>query len=250
MKKSPVIVAVAGLAVLFASLISIAAPGRLSADIVREVFLSVKSADGEGDVFAVNADTVAVAEGSFTRPGATEAVVAFVDANQPHVALPGEIWLLGNGSKWAPILMIDQSDEASFLTVDIAHDGTAEVLYTLKRWLTGGILLVRHSLVTLKGGNDRALYTVDGTSYAFYEVWKEFGEQDPIRDHELRLEDVNGDGTVELIDTELSGEFVHTGAGDDGGWEIRYTPVATAAYRFVIDTDKNILGVERLSNTP
>lgn len=250
MKKSPLIIALAGLAVLFVSLVSIAAPKGLSADIVREVFLSVKSADGQGDVFAVNPDTVTVAEGSFTRPGASEAVVAFVDDNQPHVALPGEIWLLGYGSKWTPILMIDQSDEASFLTVDIAHDGTSEVLYTLKRWLTGGILLVRHGLVSLKGGNDRAIYSVDGTGYAFYEVWKEFGDQDPIRDHELRLEDINGDGTVELIDTELSGAFVHTGAGDDGGWEVRYTPVATTTYRFVIDTDKNILGVEKLSNTP
>jgi hypothetical protein len=250
MKKSPAIVALVGLAVLFVSLNCPASPKGLSADAVREIFLSVKSAEGEGDFFAVNPDTVTLAEGSFTRPGASEAVVAFVDNNQPHVGLPGELWLLGYTSRWTPILMIDQSDEATFMTIDIAHDGTSEVLYTLNRWLTGGILLVRHTLVTLKGGQDKAIYNVDGTSYAFHEVWKQFGDKDPIRDHEIRLEDVNGDGTVELIDTELSGTFEHTGAGDDDGWEIRYTPVTSTTYRFVIDTDKNILGIEKIAAKP
>jgi hypothetical protein len=146
--------------------------------------------------------------------------------------------------------MIDQSDEASFITVDIAHDGTSEVLYTLKRWLTGGILLVRHTLVSLSGTEVKTIYSADGTSYAFHEVWKQFGDKDPITDHEIRLEDVSGDGVVELIDTELSGTFVHTGAGDDDGWEVRYVPVESTTYRFLIDKDKHILGVEKLPKTP
>jgi hypothetical protein len=250
MKRPLAIAALAGLAVLSVSLYCLAASKGLSADTVREILLSVKSAEGEGDFFAVNPDSVTIAEGSFTRPGAAEAIVAFVDDNQPHVALPGELWLLGYGSRWTPVLMIDQSDEVSFLTVDIARDGTSEVLYTLNRWLTGGILLVRHTLVSLKGGHDMTIYNVDGTGYAFHEVWKQFGDKDPIRDHEIRLEDVNGDGTVELIDTELSGTFEYTGAGDDEGWEVRYSPVMSTAYRFVIDSDRNILGVEKLPNTP
>jgi hypothetical protein len=249
MKKSTATVALAASAALFVSLVCVAAPSGLTADTVREIFMSVRSAEGEGDFFAVNPDSVTVAEGSFTRPGAAEAVVAFVDDNQPHVGLPGELWLLGHGPRWAPILMIDQSDEVTFTTIDIARDGTSEVLYTLNRWLTGGILLVRHTLVSLKDGKDTAIYNADGTGYAFHEVWKQFGDKDPIRDHEIRLEDVNGDGTVELIDTELSGTFVHTGAGDDDGWEVRYSPVTSTAYRFIIDTDKNIIGTEKLPDS-
>ena len=250
MKRPLTIAALVGLVLLSISLYCLAAPKGLSADIVREVFLSVKSAEDEGDFFAVNPDSVTIAEGSFTRPGAAEALVAFVDGNQPHVALPGELWLLGYGSRWTPVLMIDQSDEVSFLTVDIARDGTSEVLYTLNRRLTGGILLVRHTLVSLKGGQDMTIYNVDGTGYAFHEVWSQFGDKDPIVDHEIRLVDVNGDGTVELIDTELSGTFEYTGTGDDEGWEVRYTPMASTTFRFVIDSDRNILGVEKLPNTP
>jgi|GEM_PF-3254579 len=250
MKKSVVITAAVGLMVLVVSLVCLAASAGLSAETVREAFLSVKSGEGEGDFFAVNPGSVVIAEGSFTRPGASEAVVSFIDDNQPHVALPGELWLIGHGIKWTPTLMIDQSDEVSFLTIDIARDGTSEVLYTLKRWLTGGILLVRHTLVSLRGGEVKTIYNVDGTGYAFHEVWERFGKEDPITDHEIRLEDVNGDGIVELIDTELSGTFVNTGAGEDDGWEARYTPVTSTTYRFIIDWDKAILGVEKLTPEP
>jgi hypothetical protein len=250
MKKLVVITAALGALVLLISLYCSAAPKGLSADTVREVFSTIKSSEGEGDLFAVDPATVTPAEGSFTRPGAAEAVVAFIDSNQPHVGLPGELWLLTYKGNWTPTLMIDQSDEVSFITADIAHNGSSEVLYTLKRWLTGGILLVRHTLVSLTGGRVKTIYNTDGTSYAFHEVWKQFGEKDPIIDHEIRLEDVNGDGVVELIDTELSGTFVHTGAGDDDGWEVRYTPVESTTYRFLIDTDKEILGVEKLPEAP
>ncbi len=250
MKKLVVITASLGALVFLISLDCPAAPKGLTADTVREIFSTLRSAEGEGDFFAVDPGTVTLAEGSFTRPGATEAVVAFIDRNQPHVALPGELWLVGYGTKWAPTLMIDQSDEVTFITLDIAHDGSSEVLYTLKRWLTGGILLVRHTLVSLAGGEIKTIYNADGTSYAFHEVWKQFGEKDPITDHEIRLEDVNGDGVVELIDTELSGTFVHTGAGDDDGWEVRYTPVESTTYRFLIDKDKEILGIEKPPKAP
>jgi hypothetical protein len=250
MKKLVVIAAALGALVLLVYLDCPAAPKGLSADDVKEIFSAVKSSEGEGDFFAVNPDSVTLIEGSFTKPGALEAVVAFIDDNQPHVGLPGELWLISYGTKWTPTLMIDQSDEVSFITADITHDGSSEVLYTLKRWLTGGILLVRHTLVSLPGGKINTIYNADGTSYAFHEVWKQFGEKDPIIDHEIRLEDTNGDGVVELIDTRLSGTFVHTGAGDDDGWEVRYTPVGSTAYRFLIDKDKEILGVEKLPNNP
>lgn len=253
MKKLLVVAAaigLTGLTVLLACMACLAAPKGLSADNVREIFSTVRNSEGEGVFFAIDSNTVTLAEGSFTRPGATEAVVAFVDGNQPHVGLPGELWLLGYGTKWAPILMIDQSDEATFIIVDIARDGTSEVLYTLKRWLTGGILLKRQTLVSLRGTQVKTIYSADGTSYAFHEVWKQFRDKDPITDHEIHLEDVNGDGAVELIDTELSGTFVHTGAGDDDGWKIRYSPVGSTTYRFLIDNDKHILGVEKLPDTP
>ncbi len=250
MKRFQVIMEAVGLAVVLISLFCPAATKGLTADAVREIFSTVRSSEGQGDFFAVEPNTVTLAEGSFTRPGAAEAVVAFVDGNQPHVGLPGELWLLSHGTKWAPILMIDQSDEATFITADIARDGTSEVLYTLNRWLTGGILLKRQTLVSLSGTEIKAIYNADGTGYAFHEVWKQFGDKDPITDHEIRLEDVNGDGVVELIDTELSGTFVHTGAGDDDGWEVRYSPVGSTTYRFIIDTDKHILGVEKLPDTP
>jgi hypothetical protein len=249
MKRLPMIVG-AGLILCAVSLFCLAAPGGLTADDVKDIFSTVKSAEGEGDFFAVDPGTVTLAEGSFTRPGAAEAVVAFVDSNQPHVALPGELWLLGRGAKWAPVLMIDQSDEVTFTTADIAHDGMSEVLYTLERWLTGGILLTRQTLVTLTDKKVTTIYSADGTSYAFHEVFKQFGDKDPIVGHEIRLEDVDGDGTVELIDTRTSGTFVNTGKGDDDGWEVQYTPVETTTYRFLIDRDKHILGVEKLPATP
>jgi hypothetical protein len=95
MKKLVVITAVIGVLVFLVSLYCPAAPKGLSADNVREIFSTVKSTEGMGDYIAVDPDTVTLAEGSFTRPGASEAVVAFVDRNQPHVGLPGELWLLG-----------------------------------------------------------------------------------------------------------------------------------------------------------
>jgi len=250
MKRLPMIAAAAGLVVFTVSFFCLAQPKGLSADDVRDLFSTVRSSETEGDYFAVDPETVTLAEGSFTRPGAAEAVVAFVDSNQPHVALPGELWLLGRGTKWAPILMIDQSDEVTFITADIAHDGMSEVLYTLKRWLTGGILLTRYTLATLTDKKVTAIYNADGTGYAFHEVWERFGDKDPIVDHEIRLEDVNGDGVVELIDTRMSGTFVNTGSGEDDGWEVRYTPEKSTTYRFLIDRDKHILGVEKLSATP
>jgi hypothetical protein len=209
---------------------------------VREAFTSW--VDESMDFTVTDPDAISIAEGSFTSPGADEAVVAFVDRSKAHMSLPGEIWLLRrDGGRWAPALMIDQSDEITFQTLDIAGSGIMQILLRAQSSITGGMRFMHWSLVSLAGGEARTLYAASGTGFWFRYEWVHAGGAEPLTDHEVVLKDTDGDGIVELVDTELSGAFVYTGAGEDG-YELRNTPVKTTVYRFVIDDKKNIVSVE------
>ena len=221
--------------------------GKLSAEYIREVFSIVKYDNGES--FAIDPETVTYSEGSFTRPGASEAVVSFVDENQPHAALYGELWLLSYDKKWTPVFMINQSDSITFETIDILNDGIYEVFYVAKRWITGGILLIGYSLTSWRGGEVKTIYNTSGTSYSYHDSWKMYGDEEPIIEHEIGFEDFDGDNIVELIDTELYGTYVKTGSGEDD-WEIKYETTNSTTYRFLIDDKNNIFGVEEFFKTP
>jgi len=215
----------------------------LTEEAIREAFASWEDETGE---FAVtNPVEMAWEVGSFTGPDAVEAVVSFVDYDQAHYALPGELWLLEKDETFTPLMMIDQSDEITFQAIDVNNDGVDEVFYRATRSVTGGLRFTHESLVSLLGGEVRVLYNADGSDYWFYNEMM-YSEDEPMIDHEITLEDIDGDGILELSDTEMVGEFEYTGVGEDG-YELQYTPAKTTVYRFITDEGNNIVSIEEIT---
>jgi hypothetical protein len=99
--------------------------------------------------------------------------------------------------------------------------------------------------VSLVGGKVRSLYSAHGEGFWCYNEWEYNGHKEPMTDHELTLRDVNDDGALELVDTELTGVFVSTGS-DKGDCEIHNTPTKTTVYRFVLDGYKEIISVKEI----
>jgi len=230
-------------ALLLLFIIPVAArEASLTEEAIREAFASWEDETGEYTV--IDPNEIAWELGSFTEPGAVEAVVSFVDYGQAHYALPGELWLLGKNGAPTPLLMINQSDEISFQAIDVNGDGVDEVLYRATRSITGGLRFTNQSLVSLLDGEVRVLYNADGSDYWFYNEMM-YSEEEPMIDHEITLTDINGDGILELSDTELVGEFVYTGSGEDG-YELRYTPEKTTVYRFITDERNAIVSIEEI----
>ena len=215
----------------------------LTADVIREAFASWEDETGEFTV--VDPNEITWETGSFTQVDAVEAVVSFIDYGQAHVALPGELWLLEKNENFAPLLMINQSDEITFQAVDVNNDGIDEVLYRATRSITGGMRFTNQSLVSLLGGEVRVLYAADGSDYWFYNEMM-YSEDEPMIDHEITLEDIDDDGILELSDTELIGEFVATGGGEED-YELRYTPEKTTVYRFITDERNSIVSIEEIT---
>jgi hypothetical protein len=182
--------------------------------------------------------------GSFTRPGTTEAVVSFSESRLPH--MNAQLWLLKwDGKRWAPAFVIDRSDEIRFQVVDISGNGVDSVLVRSEGSITGGYRFLNWSLISLLDGEPRVLYSASGEGFWCYNEWDYNGHQKPMTDHDVTLKDVDGDGVLELVETELSGVFVSTGT-DEGDCEIHNTPTKTTVYRFVLDGDGNVVSVEEV----
>ena len=171
--------------------------------------------------------------GSFTGPGAVEAVVSFNEERLPH--FNAQLWLLKwDGKGWGPVFAILRSDTITFQAVDITGSGIDCLLVRMESSTTGGYRFMAWSLVSVLGGKDRTLYSAEGTGFWCYNEWEYNGHKEPMTDHELTLRDVNDDGVLELVDTELTGVFVSTGT-DEGDCEIHNSPTKTTVYRFVLD---------------
>ncbi|MBN1882858.1 MAG: hypothetical protein JW885_11840 [Deltaproteobacteria bacterium] len=221
---------------------AMAQDSSLTEDAIREAFALWEDETGEFTVIDPNEITWEI--GSFTQADAVEAVVSFIDNGQAHVALPGELWLLEKNGVFTPLLMINQSDEITFQAIDVNNDGIDEVLYRATRSITGGLRFTNQSLVSLLDGEVRVLYTADGSDYWFYNEMM-YSEDEPMIDHEITLEDIDDDGILELMDTELVGEFVPTDTGEED-YELRYTPEKTTVYRFIIDEGNTIVCIEEI----
>ena len=222
---------------------AMAAEESLTEEAIREAFALWE--DDTGEFTVIDPNDIAWEVGSFTKPGAVEAVVSFIDREQAHIALPGELWLLGKNGTFTPLLMINQSDEITFQAIDVNNDGMDEVLYRATRSVTGGLRFTHQSLVSLRGGEVRVLYNADGSDWWFYNPMM-YSEDEPMIDHEITFEDIDGDGVLELSDTEMVGEFVYTGVGEDG-YELQYTPAKTTVYRFITDEGNSIVSVEEIT---
>jgi hypothetical protein len=112
--------AAALLLLLCVIIISLAAPlaadPLLTGDAAAGLFSSRDNEEGK----PFSPAAVTAAEGAFTAPGRTEAVISFVDTNQSHAAGAAEIWLLRLvNDQWEPILKVTESRYRR-----IRHDGS------------------------------------------------------------------------------------------------------------------------------
>lgn len=160
------------------------------------------------------------------------------------MGLPGEIWLLKTNGVLTPLFMVDQSDEIRFQVIDITGNGIDSVLLRAESSITGGMRFMHWSLVSLVGGKVRVLYSASGEGFWYHNEWI-FSGKGPMTDREVALKDIDGDGVLELSDTEMAGAFVSTGPGEDD-YELHNTPTKTTVYRFILDKDKNIVSVEEI----
>jgi len=215
----------------------------LTADVVRAVFSA--QINEEGNPYDLDPASISFREGSFTRPGAREALVWFFDRNQSHAAGWAELWLMRDDGGWKSVMVIEQSDRMDARLIDAGGKGISAVFLTATHQATGGFVSSYWALVSLYGGTPSTLYSADGSDFAFWDMYKEFGQGQGIILHQIGFRDVWGDSAMELIDTELSGTFVKTGKGESG-YEVRWTPAATTTYRLVVDKDGVIKRVEKI----
>jgi hypothetical protein len=233
---------VAATLVPFAST-GIAAETAPSADAVRAAFAGLTNDDGRA--YDLNPGSIVVLVGSFTAPGAKEAVVRFVDNNQSHAAGAAELWLMRDKGALRPVALIDQSDDIHARLVDPGGTGISAVLLTASHFSTGGFITSRRALVSLWGGKAKTIFSAAGNDFAFYAMYEEVGGKDKIVMHQVDYRENYGDSPAELIDTELSGAFVKTGKGDSG-YEMVWTPVVTTTFRLVVDKNGAVTGIEKI----
>lgn len=238
--RSAVMVIVTVMLLVSAAVIQAAQTG-LSAEAVRSAFSALTNEDGR----VYDAVSITFLKGSFTAPGGNEAAVWFVDNNQSHTASPAELWLMRDEGAWKPIFMIDQSDEIQARLVDAGGKGISAVCLSASHFSTGGFISSRWALVSLYGGEVVTIFNASGNDFAFYEMYKQVGGKDKIDMHQIGFRDNYGDSAVELIDTELSGAFVHTAKGDSG-YEVVWTPAKTTTYRLVVDKNGVLTGVWKI----
>jgi hypothetical protein len=214
----------------------------LTTDVVRSSFSA--RTNEEARPYDLDPASVHMLAGSFTAPASKEAVVWFVDRNQSHAAAGAELWLMRDDGAWNPVLIIEQSDDIYARTIDAGGKGISAVLVSASHFSTGGFISSHWALVSLYGGTVGTTFSAAGNDFAFYTMYKQVGGKDKIVTHQVSFRDAY-DSAAELIDTELSGAFVHTGKGDSG-YEVRWTPVATTTYRLVVDKNGAVTGVEKI----
>jgi hypothetical protein len=220
-----------------------AAGTGLSSEVIASAFSTMKNE--EGQPYQLEPGSIVFLPGSFTAPGKDEAVVYFVDSSQSHAAGPAELWLMTKDGAWKPAFMIDQSDEMTARLIDPAGSGISAVYLSASHFSTGGFISSYDSLVSLYGGSARTIFSADGNDFAFHEMYVQVGGKDRIGIHQISFRDGYGDSPAEMIDTELSGAFVHTGVGDSG-YEVVWKPTSTTTYRLVTDANGVLTGVEKI----
>jgi hypothetical protein len=220
-----------------------AAETSFSAEAVRGAFSGLTNDDGRS--YDLNPGSIVVLTGSFTAPGAKEAVVRFIDNNQSHAAAAAELWLLRRDGSLKPVVMIDQADDIEARLIDPDGTGISAILLTASHFSTGGFITSYRSLVSLWGGEVKTIFSAAGNDFAFYAMYEEVGGKDKIVMHQIDYRENYGDSPAELIDTELSGAFVKTGNGDSG-YEVVWRPVATTTWRLVVDKSGAVTGTEKI----
>ncbi len=243
MKNNKLVTSFIVVAMLLISSALQAAQTPLTSDVIRTAFSA--RTNEEARPYDLDPASIHMLGGSFTAPVANEAVVWFVDKNQSHAAAAAELWLMRNDGAWKPVFMIEQSDDIYARAVDAGGKGISAVFLSASHFSTGGFISSHWALVSLYGGKLGTIISAAGDDFAFYFMYKQVGEKDKIVTHQISFRDAYGDSPTELIDTELSGAFVHTGKGDSG-YEVRWTPVATTTYRLVVDRNGALTGAEKI----
>jgi hypothetical protein len=177
----------------------------LNENIIRNLFKNRLNEDGDNYTL----DYVKWQIGSFSNYNATEALVSFHDHNQCHASGWSEVWLLSyDNNGWNIERKLGDSDRTEFEVIDLQNDGLLEVWITDRGgnqgyFLTGGYLLAsfpenQESLVTI--------YSNSGFDYFGAGV-----EGEALSTHEMRFEDIDNDGILEIIDLHVRKFFAWTG---------------------------------------
>lgn len=143
--------------------------------------------------------------GSFTRAGASEAVVAFYDGNQCHACGWSEVWLLRYTHGWQATRRLADSDRVSFQVIDIEGDGKSEI------WIetsdgNQGAFSSEGQLLTLEGDAISVMYINSGHDNRGAGVAGE-----AVRAHAVEFRDLDHDGILEIVDTETREFYRWTG---------------------------------------
>lgn len=169
-----------------------------------------------------------ILEGSFTAPGRHEAVASLYGGGTSHHD-QWQAWLLAwEGTRWRLVRRLEVSCGGAIGAVDVEGDGRSELLVA-----TGCTHQGEHEgttrVVALTPEGSRALYSatsVDRRGAA--------RAGDAARIHRLRFWDVDGDGTLELVDSETSWRYDWTGKPHESSYLERGHLVRETVHRLVM----------------
>jgi hypothetical protein len=195
-------------------------------ELVQDTIIGIFSHETNEDGFYYKPEGIKIAEGSFTKEGAREAIVSFWDYTQSHADAPGELWLLTYNGSWAPKLRVDEADGFDFRLLDLNRDGVDEIFYSASTMHTG-VTRQKYCFVTLKGDKVQKLYNEDSLEFDDFSSYKDAHSGEPHR-HEIDFRDTDHDGDLEMIDTTINGAYVSGNLIEKVTKKTIYCPITNA----------------------
>jgi len=145
-------------------------------------------------------------QGKFTDAEGSEAIVSFWDAHQSQANEPSELWLIrSKGDEWEINRKLAEGHGIDFEVIDLQKDGRLEV-WVQKSWMSQGYGTKQSELISIDGEKLNILYSneeLDSTGA------QEQGQA--LKEHQVRFEDVDNDGILEIIDSEKTESYAWTG---------------------------------------
>lgn len=201
---------------------------RVTPDILKDIFrenLSTEESDNYLDVGPGN-----LIQGSFSKKEIIEGIVYIYDQNQSHAEGYAELWLMRFENSWKPVRQIYDMDNLNYEIIDVDKDGLSEIM-VMGTGGNMGEMFEFTTLFSLKGDSNKELFSASGHYY-----------QNEHESHEIKLEDIDSDDILEVIDN-YSEQFENE-YGEIVEKEAIYTYKLTGGTYELVDTQELTAGTE------
>lgn len=133
--------------------------------------------------------------GTFTRKGAQEAVVSFVDEGATKLAGWHQVWLIVYEKSWKPERRLLNMDCCRFNVVEIGDSGNQKIWVEGSTMERGNMVSVGR-LISFSGNKAKYIYTTGGF----------FNNDQGLNNFAVEFKDIDNDGMLEIIEQRRKGD--------------------------------------------